>query len=105
MKVGGGRSIGSIAISLLLLASIHVLVVNSSYAEAAEQAPINTIASSTGSDEVVAASGSNRFVVWMDTSSNTDIFFGRSTDNGSIWKSLRNLSNNVGNSGFAQIAV
>jgi hypothetical protein len=46
-------------------------------------------------DPKTAASGSNVYVAWRqsDSSSSTDAFFRRSTDNGATWKSRTNLSN------------
>lgn len=109
MKVRGGRSIGSISVSLLLLSSVYVIVDSGRYAEA-EPAPItssaiNAAASSADSDEVAAASGSNRFVVWADgTPGNGEIFFRRSNDNGATWQPIVNLSNNPDVTFFPQIA-
>ena len=63
-------------------------------------------AQESDSSELSAASGSNRFVVWLDgTPGNSDIFFRRSTDNGATWKSIINLSKNPGSSISPQIAV
>jgi len=60
----------------------------------------------SGSSEISATSGSNRFVVWQDeTPGNADIFFRRSTDNGATWKPKVNLSINPGSSSSPQIAV
>ena len=59
------------------------------------------------SGDVSAASGSNRFVVWQDSSDTGpgDIYFKRSTDNGATWKSPVNLSSNSGKSYDPDIAV
>lgn len=104
MKVVWVRNIGSISLSLLLIASIIVIIANST-AEAAEQAPASTATSGIAS-EVVAASSSNRFVVWSDNSpGNYEIFFRRSADSGATWKPTVNLSNNPGRSNDEQIAV
>jgi hypothetical protein len=57
-------------------------------------------------DPQVAASGSNVYIVWNDqTPGNYDILLKRSTDNGATWKSIKNLSNNTGNSNLPQIGV
>lgn len=84
-------------ISLIaLLVSSFLFIANSSASNA----------SSTGSEELAAASGSNRFIVWYDkTPGNYDIFFRRSADNGATWQATKNLSNNVGDSFFPEIAV
>lgn len=88
------RNIGSISLSVLLISALFVIA-NSSVSSAA----------STGSDEVSAASGSNRFVVWIDyTLGNSEIFFRRSTDNGATWKLKVNLSNS-GSASFPEITV
>ena len=106
MKVQGTRSIGSISVSLLLFASIYVIIFNSSHAEAAEQAPDIPAAGNMGSDEVLTASGSNRFAVWSDsTPGNDEILFRRSTDNGATWKAVSNLSDNTGASDNQRLAV
>ncbi|MGH9878505.1 MAG: hypothetical protein ACRD5H_12780, partial [Nitrososphaerales archaeon] len=72
MKAQGFKRMGSLSLSALLISSLFIIA-NSSASHA----------SSTGSDEVTAASGSNRFVVWYDdTPGNNDIFIRRSADNG-----------------------
>jgi hypothetical protein len=57
----------------------------------------------------VAGSGSNVYVAWKDretsSSTNSDIFFRRSTDNGASWKSTVNLSNNDGESNYPLLAA
>jgi hypothetical protein len=57
--------------------------------------------------EVNAASGTNRFVVWQDVSGAGpfDVFFRRSTDDGATWQPSVNLSNNPGSSTNPKIAV
>ena len=94
MKSQYARWFGSITFTVLLVFSVYVFASStSSHA-------------SSSSDEVEAASGSNRFVVWQDnTPGKPDILLRRSTDNGATWKPTRNLSNNPGLSTFAQIAV
>jgi hypothetical protein len=66
--------------------------------------------SNTGDAELphVSESGSNVYVVWQDretSSSGSDIFFRRSTDNGASWKSIVNLSNNDGESRVPLLAA
>lgn len=57
-------------------------------------------------DPQVAVSGSNVYIVWNDqTPGNQDILLKRSTDSGATWKSIKNLSNNAGNSNLPQIGV
>ncbi len=95
-----GVKYSSILVSALLLSSIYVITI-SPPALAAEETVVTEAA-----DEVRAASGSNRFVVWYDdTPSNSDIFFRRSTDSGANWQPTVNLSNNPGYSSDPQIAV
>ena len=49
---------------------------------------------------------SNVYVVWMDeTLGNYEIYFRRSIDGGATWKSIKNLSNNTGDSSSPRIAV
>ncbi len=99
MTVPGGKDIGSISLSVLLFASLFVIAGTAS-------AQVDTSTTVSTSDEVTAASGSNRFVVWWDsTPGNEDIFFRRSTDNGATWQPTVNLSNNPGSSLYPQIAV
>jgi Neuraminidase (sialidase) len=70
------------------------------------QASAQTSSEMEANGELVAASGSNRFVVWQDdTPGNNEILFRRSTDNGATWKPVVNLSSNPGSSHDAQIAV
>jgi hypothetical protein len=53
----------------------------------------------------VATVGSNVYVVWKDnTPGNNDILSMRSTDAGSTWKSVENLSSNSGDSDRPQVA-
>jgi BNR repeat protein len=95
-------NIGSISISLLVLFSLFVIVTSSTTYAEPEQAPFNTTLDSTGSDEVAAASGSNRFVLWVnDWGSDTVMFFRRSTDNGATWQPKVNMGSGFG----PQIAV
>ncbi len=59
-------------------------------------------------DPRMAISGSNIYVIWTQGNSegtSYDIFFRRSTDSGSTWKSKINLSNDPGNSGNARIVA
>ena len=106
-SVTGARNIAGISLSVLLFASIFAIInYSTNYANAEEQTLITSSTSTTGSDEVAAASGSNRFVVWFDnTSGNWEIWFRRSTDNGATWKPAVNLSNNLGDSGLPRISV
>ena len=54
----------------------------------------------------IAAYGNNTYVVWQDNSTgNNDVYFAYSNDEGSNFKSTRNLSNNSGDSEFPQIAA
>ena len=107
----------SLFLSTLLVTSIFV-VVNASQAEdsfaeetfthadEAVAAQSSGDVGAQGSEEVTAASGSNRFVVWYDsTPGNDDILFKRSTDAGATWKATVNLSTNPGSSKDPQIAV
>jgi hypothetical protein len=95
MKPRSFKSRASISLSILLISTLLVIS-NSSVSHA----------SSTGSDEIAAASGSNRFVVWTDnTPGNFDILFRRSTDNGATWQAIKNLSDNPGQSTAPEIAV
>jgi hypothetical protein len=87
--------IRSIFAQTLLISSLFVIA-NSSFSSA----------SGSGSDEVAAASGSNRFVVWEDnTPGNNVIFFRRSTDSGVTWQARVNLSNSPGSSEAPVISV
>jgi BNR repeat protein len=54
----------------------------------------------------IAVESGNVYVVWQDnTPGDNDIFFQRSTDNGAMWETAINLSNNAGDSANPQIAV
>jgi BNR repeat protein len=87
------RRTASISLTILLVSSLFVIVNNS-------------ISQASSSDEIAAASGANRFVVWSDkTPGNWEIFFRRSTDNGATWKPIVNLSNDPGTSVNPQISV
>jgi hypothetical protein len=100
MTPSGTKKIASLC-SIILLGST-LLIISSTNPAVAEQDP----AGSAGSDQVAAASGSNRFVVWYDgTPGNFEIFFRRSTDNGATWQPAINLSTNPGHSYNPQIAV
>jgi BNR repeat protein len=95
MKARNFRTVGSILLTTLLLSSL--LIIANSGASSAKSA---------AADEIAAAFGSNRFVVWMDkTSGNFEILFRRSTDNGATWKPLVNLSDNPGDSRSPQVVV
>jgi hypothetical protein len=62
--------------------------------------------SANDSGQVVAASGSNRFVAWFDNSpGNYEVFFRRSIDNGATWKPIVNLTRNAGDSITPQMLV
>jgi hypothetical protein len=107
MKVRDSKNIGTSTLIGLLLVSTLVIAGNqTNYVNAEEQPSDSSSATSASSDEVTAASGSNRFVVWQDdTPGNQDIFFKRSTDNGATWKSTVNLSNNFADSISPLISV
>lgn len=80
----------------LLLSSFVVIMAGVNNADAQEANP----------SEVGVASGSNRFVVWSDsTPGNYEILFRRSTDNGATWQATKNLSNTPGPSDNPRIAV
>ncbi|MGI0013927.1 MAG: sialidase family protein, partial [Nitrososphaera sp.] len=97
------KTVACISLSVLLISSFLVIANNSAMAE--EPSP-SVSETSSPSDGVSAASGSNRFVVWYDdTPGNYEIFFRRSTDNGATWKYTRNLSNNADVSNDPQLAV
>ncbi len=96
----------SISATLLLLTTIPVLAGGPVSAQESSAYSITAYSANDESGEVVAASGSNRFVVWTDeTLGNFEIFFRRSTDNGATWKPTVNLSNNPGGSVEVQLAV
>jgi hypothetical protein len=105
-KVTHYKRITAIAISVLLLTSLSALV-GGATANAQESEETQVIlAQDLDSGQVVAASGSNRFVVWEDkTPGNYDIFFKRSSNNGATWKTSVNLSMNPGDSRGAQVVV
>ena len=70
------------------------------------------LSSTTGmsSNAQIAVSGSNVYVVWMDsTIGNGETYFKRSSDSGATFSSTINLSNNSGSTGggnsFPQVAV
>ena len=66
------------------------------------------ISSSNGTSQLpqIAVQGNNVYVVWQDnTPGNYDIFFAHSSDNGSSFAPILNLSNNNGSSQLPQIAV
>ena len=87
-------------VSALLLSSIYVITSSTPVLAADENVVV------VAADELNAASGNNRFVVWSDkTPGNYDVFVRRSTDNGATWKPVKNLSNNAGISEIPQIAV
>ena len=94
MDVLKDRRIPSIILSALLLTSTIVILGNSADASV---------------EDVSAASGTNRFVVWEDApykdQGKSEIFFKRSTDNGAVWLPTVNLSNNPGGSHAPAIAV
>ena len=55
---------------------------------------------------VIAASGSNVYVAWQDTSpGNWEIYFKRSIDSGASWGANKRLTNNSGYSGTPAIAA
>jgi hypothetical protein len=98
--------VGPIVLVTILVMSIPVLII--SVSAAADDAPSDVAISAieeSGDGEVSAASGANRFTVWADQSSNSEIFFKRSTDNGATWLATINLSANPGFSDKPAIAV
>ncbi len=104
MNARDSKIVVTILVMALLLTSIPVIVSSTSYAQETEE--VHATSSATGTDEVSAASGSNRFVVWADnTPGNFEIFIRRSTDNGVTWKEASNLSNNPGASISPRLAV
>ena len=69
--------------------------------------PIN-VSNNAGSSIVpqIAIAGNNVYVTWQDSIlANNEIFFAASNNNGTSFGTPINLSNNVGFSGFAQIAA
>lgn len=57
-------------------------------------------------DPRVAVSGANVYVVWEDeTSSNFEIYFRQSTDDGATWQATKRLTNNAGSSRDVEIAT
>jgi hypothetical protein len=85
---------------ILLLSSFAATIGYFSSAEGSEAQVVNT------SEGLSAASGSNRFVVWIDsTPGNQDILFRRSMDSGITWQTTKNLSSNPGESTIPEIAV
>ena len=55
---------------------------------------------------VIAASGSNLYVAWMEGDSDiTDVYLKKSIDSGSTWQPSQNLTNNAGTSWWPAIAV
>jgi hypothetical protein len=70
-------------------------------------AQVLSLSNNNGSSELpqISSQGDNVYVVWQDNSSgNYDIFFKPSTNNGTKFKSIRNLSNNNGSSELPQIS-
>jgi glutaredoxin len=66
------------------------------------------ISSNNGTSQLpqITAQGNNVYVVWQDnTTGNYDIFFTHSSDNGSSFAPVRNLSKNNGTSQLPQIAA
>jgi hypothetical protein len=93
VKSSCARWFGSISVTVLLVFSVYALA-------------NTTVSHATSTDEVAAASGTNRFVVWQDnTLGNYEIFFRRSVDDGATWQAIKNLSNNPGPSTNSEIAV
>ena len=66
------------------------------------------ISSNNGTSKLpqIAVQGSNVYVVWQDnTTGNYDIFFTHSSDNGSSFAPVRNLSNNNGTSQLLKLLL
>jgi hypothetical protein len=103
-----GKVTTTLALSFFLLTSLFAIVASNSVMASAEESDEAGVlqASASDSGEVIAASGSNRFVVWEDnTPGNYDILIKRSTNNGATWQVAKNLSNNPGDSYNAKVAV
>lgn len=103
------KRVFTIFLSLILLTSFFTLL-GSYKAGATEEAEhlatsVDGIATADPG-QILAASGNNRFVVWIDNSpGNWDILFRRSTDSGATWMPTANLSLNPGRSGSPQMLV
>lgn len=85
----------------------RILFVRSADNGATWSSPVRLDTSNRADPPKIAGSGSNVYVVWSggsDTSEN-EILFRRSTDNGATWKPIQNLSNNPGQSGIPSLAV
>ncbi len=95
MKAQTIRNINAMSLLAIIISSFFVFAGGSAVQGAA-----------ANPDDVSAASGSNRFVVWSDsTPGNEETFFRRSMDNGATWQATKNLSNNPGHTLFPDIAV
>jgi hypothetical protein len=102
------RHLAAVAFSILLLTSLFAVIGSNAIVASAEESNDTQVITSelTDPNKVVAASGSNRFVVWQDhTTGNDDIMFKRSTDNGATWKTTVNLSSNAGDSSDPKLVV
>lgn len=87
MNLEPARVAAAFAVICLLLSSAGAF-----FGQASAQSSSEEVVNAS----LVAASGSNRFVVWQDdTPGNNDILFKRSTDNGATWKAVKNLSNSA----------
>jgi hypothetical protein len=65
-----------------------------------------TYNASSSDTPVIARSGNNVHVVWVDlTPGNAEIFYKRSTDNGATWGKSKRLTNNAGASWQPSLAV
>jgi hypothetical protein len=101
----------AIFLAVILLSTIAVVTgTNAPDSASAEKRDERIVSASSDAGEgpgrVMAASGTNRFVTWVDfTSGNGDIFFRRSTDSGATWQPVVNLSNNAGTSSSSQIVA
>jgi hypothetical protein len=103
-----GKRITASVFSLLLLTSLFAVIAGDNVIASAEESADGGVsrAEDFDSDELIAASGSNRFVVWEDnTPGNYDILVRRSTDNGATWQAAKNISDNPGNSHNPGIVV
>jgi hypothetical protein len=90
------------------LGNYDVFVAKSSNAGSTFGTPVNVSKAPKDSGyQQMAASGNNIYVVWTETISdkNYDVYFAKSSDDGSTFDAPVNISNNVGASGWAQVAA
>jgi hypothetical protein len=92
--------------SLLSLSSLSLSLFQPAYSQFFGN--LTNLSNNTGisSDPQIATFENNVYVVWRDNSSgNDDIYFSASTDNGTTFNGIKNLSNNTGRSDKPQIAA